>query len=67
MKIKSITIAAVFTILTAFIPSCSKTETKNSLPAPQITGSIDGNSIRFKIIIPENHHAYLDRGKEGRL
>jgi hypothetical protein len=36
-------------------------------PRPQISSEISGDTIRFSITVPENHHAYLDKGSEGNL
>ena len=37
------------------------------IPEARIEGKIDGDLVRISVRIPEQHHAYLDKGKDGRL
>ncbi len=40
---------------------------KVGLPTPQIQKSVENQFIHIQIHVPQDHHAYLDKGKEGNL
>ena len=62
-----ITILALFLVAASACSNSEKNKNTSGIPEAKIEGKIEGQSVRFRITIPERHHAYLDRGKEGRL
>jgi len=56
----------IFFVLNAFF--CSRVnKIQNVAPDAKIVANIENNKIKVIVQIPSDHHAYLDKGKDGML
>ncbi|GIX41154.1 MAG: hypothetical protein KatS3mg129_0887 [Leptospiraceae bacterium] len=63
---KNLYLILILIIFFVFLFYCKQKET-DIIPEPKIKAQVENDILKVIIQLPKNHHAYLDKGKDGML